>query len=119
MNKTNGRREREWDREEVVILVTEYFRTKNLPKEAIEENHQMLSVFLRSKELQLTKMPISEVFRNYAGIRMQSSRIRCLDPDTKYCGMKGTKMQKQVVTEYLENPGAIVNEAKMIWNEYK
>lgn len=35
---------------------------------------------------------------------MQSERIRCLDPDTKHSGMQGTKLQKELVQEYLVDP---------------
>lgn len=50
-----------------------------------------------------------------AGIRMQSGRIRCLDPETQYSGMKGTKLQKVVVQEYLDNPQALIEEAAEIY----
>lgn len=56
-----------------------------------------------------------EIFRDFAGIRMQSGRIRCLDPETQYSGMKGTKLQKVVVQEYLDNPQALIEEAAEIY----
>ena len=52
---------------------------------------------------------------SFAGIRMQSGRIRCLDPETQYSGMKGTKLQKVVVQEYLDNPQALIEEAAEIY----
>lgn len=110
--------ERKWDREEVVILVTEYFRTKGLPSDEINDNYQNISVFLKRREEKLTGISASNTFRNYAGIRLQSGRIRCLDPSTHYSGMKGTKLQKEVVYEYLENPNKIITEAKKIYKKY-
>lgn len=62
---------------------------------------------------------MDEKYRNYAGIRMQSMRIRCLDPATKYSGMKGTKLQKEVVKEYLDNPQKLIAESKQIFLKYK
>ena len=52
---------------------------------------------MRNREKFLTGKDISPTFRDYEGIRLQTHRIRCLDPDTDYCGMQGTKLQKQVL----------------------
>jgi len=49
---------------------------------------------------------------------MQLSRIRCLDPDTPYNGMQGTKLQKEIVAEYLRNADSIKREAEMIYKKY-
>ena len=103
---------RRWDREEVVILVVEYFRTKNLSSDEISKTHQETSDFLRRREKILTGVPVSDIFRNYAGIHMQSGRIRCLDPETHYSGMQGTKLQKEIVQEYLADPAALIAEAQ-------
>ena len=116
---SESKRQRKWVREEVVILVTEYFRTKNWSSEKISEVHQMISDFLREREEILTGRPVSEVFRDYAGIRMQSGRIRCLDSETQYSGMQGTKLQKEIVQEYLENPQKVIEEAKHIYRKYE
>lgn len=110
--------ERKWVREEVVILVVEYFRTKNLSSDEISQTHQEISDFLRKREEILTGAPVSDIFRNYAGIHMQSGRIRCMDPETHYSGMQGTKLQKEIVQEYLMNPAAIIAEADRIYDEY-
>lgn len=115
---SDSSKQRRWAREEVVILVVEYFRTKNSPKEEIEKNHQRISNFLRKREKILTGKPVSKTYRNYAGIKMQSGRIRCLDPETKYSGMQGTKLQQEVVQEYLNNPEEIKAEAERIYNHY-
>ncbi len=111
--------ERKWDREEVVILVVEYFRTKNLSADEINKTHQKISDFLRRREEILTGVLVSDIFRNYAGIHMQSGRIRCLDPETNYSGMQGTKLQKEIVQEYLNNPKAITAEADRIYEKYE
>lgn len=110
--------ERKWDREEVVILVVEYFKTKKLSSDEISKTHQKISDFLRRREEILTGVPVSEIFRNYAGIHMQSGRIRCLDPDTHYSGMQGTKLQKEIVQEYLTDPAALIAEADRIYEKY-
>ena len=111
--------QRKWVREEGVILVVEYFRTKNLSVSEIEKTHQQISDFLRRREEILTGKSVSEVFRNYAGIRMQSERIKCLDPETSYSGMQGTNLQKEVVQEFLENPNKLMEEAKTIYAKYQ
>lgn len=110
--------QRKWEREEAVILVVEYFRTKNLSADNIEKTHQSISDFLRKREEILTGTPVSNIFRNYAGIHMQSGRIRCLDPDTHYSGMQGTKLQKEIVQEYLNNPQEVIAEAERIYEKY-
>ncbi len=114
----NKNTERKWDREEVVILVTEYFRTKNLSSDEINKTHQKISDFLRQREEILTGAPVSDIFRNYAGIHMQSGRIHCLDPETHYSGMQGTKIQKEIVQEYLNDPKAVTTEADRIYEKY-
>ncbi len=116
MNESS--KQRKWQREEVVILVTEYFRTKNLSKEEIIESEKKVSTFLRHREEIITGIPISDIFRNYAGIHMQLGRIRCLDPETKYSGMQGTKLQAEIVQEYLVDPNKIVTEAEEIFKRY-
>lgn len=110
--------QRKWVREEVVILVVEYFRTKNLSADEINKTHHRISDFLRRREEILTGAPVSDIFRNYAGIYMQSGRIRCLDPETHYSGMQGTKLQKEIVQEYLNNPQEIIAEADNIYEKY-
>lgn len=110
--------QRKWVREEVVILVVEYFRTKNLSVDEIKKMHQSISEFLRRREEILTRKPVSDIFRDYAGIHMQSGRIQCLDPETHYSGMQGTKLQKEIVEEYLLNPKALIAEAEQIYKKY-
>ena len=115
---SNKNTERKWDREEVVILVVEYFRTKNLSSDEISKTHQEISDFLRRREEILTGAPVSDLFRNFAGIHMQSGRIRCLDPETHYSGMQGTKLQKEIVQEYLMDSASIIAEADQIYEKY-
>lgn len=110
--------QRKWDREEVVILVTEYFKTRHLSSEEIVESQKQISAFLKKRELIITGTEPADIFRNYAGIHMQSGRIRCLDPDTKYSGMQGTKLQKEIVQEYLQSPDKVIEEAEQIYLKY-
>lgn len=110
--------QRKWTREEIVILVTEYFRTKNMLSSEIEESYHRISDFLRKKEQIDTGKPVSNMFRNYAGIRMQTARIKCIDPDTNLSGMKGTKLQKQIVNEFLQDPKLMYSEAEAIYKKY-
>lgn len=114
-SSTNNRR---WDREEVVILVEEYFRTKGQEEAIIRKGQEKVSLFLRKREEVLTGKPVNPTFRDYAGIHMQSGRIRCIDPDTKYSGMQGTKLQKQIVMEYIRDPISVTQEALQIYRHY-
>lgn len=117
-DKDKSQNQRRWVREEVIILVSEYFRTKGFSTHDIDETCRQISEFLRRREKHLIQTEISDVFRDYAGIRMQLNRIRCLDPDTPYNGMQGTKLQKEIVTEYLRNTDSIKREAEMIYKKY-
>ena len=99
--------QRVWTREEVCLLVAEYFRTKGMSKDEILQSRKIVSSVLRNRERVLTGNEISKTFRDESGITMQSGRIQCLDPDTPYKGMQGTKLQKEVTAEYLKNPDAI------------
>lgn len=114
----NSQAQRRWDREEVCLLVAEYFRTKSLSNEDIERSHQFVSRILRNREKSITGETISDTFRNIDGITLQSARIKCLDPDTSYSGMQGTKLQKEVVQEYLRNPSAVKAEAYDVIQKY-
>lgn len=84
--------QRKWDREEVIILVTEYYKNRNLSAEKIDESYHRISKFLRQREELCTGKSVSDMFRNYAGIRMQSARIRCLDSESNLHGMQGTRL---------------------------
>ena len=115
----NAQHQRKWEREEVVILVVEYFKTKKLSREEISANQQKISEFLKHIEELVTGSNVPEIFRNYAGIHMQSARIQSIDPNEKYNGMQATKLQKEIVAEYLENPDNLIFEAKNIYDKYK
>lgn len=116
--KTKSPIPRRWCREEVCLLVVEYFRTKSMPKEDIERSYEFVSKVLRNREKAITGEPISDTFRNIDGITLQSARIKCIDPDTPYSGMQGTKLQKEVVQEYLKDPASIKAEAYEMIRKY-
>ena len=101
--------QRKWDREEVIILVTEYYKNRNLSAEKIDESYHRISKFLRQREELCTGKSVSDMFRNYAGIRMQSARIRC---------MQGTRLQKEIVKEFLQDPVLMYAEAETIYEKY-
>ena len=116
---SEAHKQRKWVREEVAILVAEYFRIKKFSKAQLSVVYQEISDFLFFCEEVITGLPVSDVFRNYTGIYMQSERIRCLDPDTEHFGMQGTKLQKEIVQEYLASPQKIMEEAEQIYKKYK
>jgi hypothetical protein len=49
---------------------------------------------------------------------MQSDAIRGLDPDTPQRGTTATKLQAEIVQEFLSNPKAIIKEAETIYHRY-
>lgn len=100
-----------WDREEVVLLIVEYFRTKNLSVSDILQSQEMISKVLKKRYERITGIKPDDLFRNLNGIILQSGRIRCLDPDTEYTGMIPTKLQRQVYKEYVDNPSKLIAEA--------
>ena len=110
--------QRKWDREEVIILVTEYYKNRNLSAEKIDESYHRISKFLRQREELCTGKSVSDMFRNYAGIRMQSARIRCLDSESNLHGMQGTRLQKEIVKEFLQDPALMYAEAETIYKKY-
>jgi len=110
--------QKKWVREEVVILVVEYFNSKSLGAGELNDLYKKISSFLRKREEIISGNPVDDTFRNVAGIQMQYGRIKCIDPDTEYSGMKGTDLQKKVVAEYLEKPALIIDEAKRIYEKY-
>lgn len=115
---SQSQKQRKWEREEVVILVTGYFRTKNLTRVERDASFRVISEFLRRREEKLTGTPVSPIFRDYAGICLQSARVKSLDPSMESNGMHGTKLQQEVVREYLRNPQKICEEAEQIIKKY-
>ena len=109
---------RDWDREEVCLLVTGYFRTKGQDKESIRMRQMQISKILRKREEILTKKPVPDRFRNFNGIALQMGRIRCLDPETNYYGMKGTKLQREVIEDYFSNPSFVTRVADELEEKY-
>lgn len=118
MRSKDAQSQDRWTREEVVLLVAEYFRTKNMIQPEIQESQTRISTILRNRKKKLYGDNISSTFRNLNGIALQYERIKCIDPETKYEGMKGTKLQVKIVQEYLENPSKIKGEAYEIVQKY-
>lgn len=100
-----------WEREEVVLLVVTCFRSKNKSDEEVLRSHALVSDILRKRYKVLNGTKPDDLFRNLNGIILQSARIRCLDPETKYFGMQPTNLQKEVFTEYKNNPERLCAEA--------
>ena len=107
-----------WEREELIILVTTYFKTKKFNSSNIKKAQEHISCFLKKRFEIITGKTAPEKFRNYAGIRLQSQRIKSLDPESTCKGMQGTYSQQLVVEEYLENPEKILFEAYKIYHKY-
>ena len=107
--------QRKWVREEMVLLVTEYFRTKNLSNKEKQESIQMISRVLRQRAINNGEQ-ISETFRNINGIQMQTACIMKYDPEvmrtTENAGLSGgSRLMFDVVKEYIRNPDKVKAEA--------
>lgn len=107
--------QRGWVREEMVILVAEYFRTRDLSVEEKKKSIIMVSRILRNRAIQNGEQ-ISDTFRNENGIQMQTACIMKYDPQvmrgSEKRGLSGeSKLMVEVVKEYLENVEKIKAEA--------
>ena len=105
----------EWDREEVVILVTEYYRTKHMSFIEIKASQQQGGETLRKRMEILNGEPVDEKYRNMASILRQFSRSRAIDPASDYSKIRE---QKEVMKEYLENPRKINEEAAQVYKKH-
>ena len=82
------------------------------------DSQQRISSFLRKRKEIITGAPVDNSFRNVTSICKQYSGISCLDPDTRHSKMQGTKLQREVVKEYIENPAKLKKEAVEIFKRY-
>ena len=63
-----------WCREETILLVSEYFRTKNLSYSLKEKSAEMISAILRLRARKLN-IHIDQRYRNISGIKMKFGNI--------------------------------------------
>ena len=89
-----------------------------MPLFEIVNSQEQISKFLQIRKEIITGSSIDSAFRNVASICKQYSKIRCIDPDTKYSKMQGTKLQREVMKEYLDNPDKLNEEAAEIFKKY-
>lgn len=106
--------QRSWVREEMVVLVSEYFRTKNLGSEESKNSVNMVSQILRNRALKSGEV-VGPTFRNVSGIQMQTACLIKYDPEMQEKGINGLKggsrLMENIVNEYLDNPDKIKAEA--------
>lgn len=99
-----------WDREEQVLLVVEYFSSKD-DKYLMAKSCLFLSEFLRSRAKKQGH-EISEKYRNQYGIEKQMQNLSHCVPQAglKINGHESAWMYK-IVNEYLTEPQVLVHEA--------
>ena len=107
--------QRGWVREEMVVLVAEYFRTRDLSSQEKRQSIQMISKVLRNRAL-ANGEKISDTFRNINGIQMQTACIMKYDPqvmrEKETAGLSGgSKLMVQIVKEYIADAEKIKAEA--------
>lgn len=102
--KSNKHRERNWTREEVVLSVYMYYKMKNLDKGDKKKKIEELSELLRGLAISQGE-DISEIFRNVNGITMQIACLQYLDTGKGLSSF--SKLQQQVMDEYLKNPDKV------------
>lgn len=111
-----------WVREEMVLLVAEYFRTKHLSSKEKRESIEMISKVLRQRAINNGE-EISDTFRNINGIQMQTACIMKYDSEVMRtkdnAGLSGgRKLMLETVKEYIENGDKIKSEAYTIVMTY-
>lgn len=75
--KIEKMRQPRWERDEVVLLVSEYFRTKDSVVER-ERSIEIVSKILRNRAIK-KGISINQKYRNIAGITMKFGNIQALD----------------------------------------
>ncbi len=117
----NGAKPPKWDREEVVLLVVEYFRSRDLPRTERVKSISFLSKFLRRRAVILGWV-VEEKFRNETGIEMKFGNLMSLDKQYTQSGCVGlraaSKLDKQVVEEYFLCPEKVKAEAYEVLVRY-
>lgn len=117
-NKTIFSKQPLWEREEIVILVAEYFRTCNLSKSEKEKSIEFLSKMLRIRAKMLG-IEIDNKYRNVTGIEMKFANIMSLDRNIIQKGLKNTSIaEKKIVNEYYLESEKINQEAYFIIMKY-
>lgn len=111
---SDSKRPKEWSREEMVILVVEYFRTKPLGTSKNRQSIRMISELLRSNA-ENEGMNISSSYRNENGIYKQMACVAHFDPEEQAKGhvnlTNGSSLLEQVTKDYLLHPNEVVKEA--------
>lgn len=119
---TRAKKQPKWEREEVVLLVTEYFRTRDLPRSEKEKSITFLNKFLRARAVFLG-LDIDDTYRNVKGIEMKFGNIQSLDKDKIEEGRVGlravSRLDREIVMEYYENENKIVVESYMVLMKYE
>ena len=114
--------QRGWEREEMVLLVAEYFRTRDLEPKKKKRSIKMISKVLRNRAIMKGEI-ISDTFRNENGIQMQTACLIKYDPELmrtkeKYGLSGGSKLMVQIVKEYIGNSDKIKAEAYETLTKY-
>lgn len=111
--KIERMRQPRWERDEVVLLVSEYFRTKHSVVER-ERSIEIISKVLRNRAIK-KGISINQKYRNIAGITMKFGNIQALDQKAIEEGHKGltnvSLLEQTIVSEYMLKPEKINQEA--------
>ncbi|WP_419036651.1 hypothetical protein [Enterocloster bolteae] len=113
IKESEKRRQPQWEREEVAVLVSEYFRTKDsLPEQ--ERSVELVSKILRQRAKSLGRT-VDERYRNITGIKMKFANMQALDKDMVESGHVGltntSALERQMVLEYKNNMEKVNQEA--------
>lgn len=120
-DKIKTKKQPKWEREEVVLLVVEYFRTRDLSRTERIKSIGFISNLLRARATTLG-MDIDETYRNEKGIEMKFGNIQSMDKKAVEEGKVGltsaSKLDVQVVREYYEDADMVVSEAYRVVMRY-
>ena len=110
-----------WDKEETILLVSEYYRTKNLSRLEQQRSIEFISKLLR-KRAEMLGIPIDDRFRNVTGIEMKFGNMQALDKEVISSGRIGLKnvssLDKETVEEFNKCPEKINQETYFIIMKY-
>jgi len=122
LKSINNKRQPKWDREEVVFLVVEYFKTKTMSINDRDKTIENISKVLRNRAKKMN-LEVDERYRNISGIKMKFGNLKSLDPEVTNQGFVGlyssSKLDREILNEYLKDPQKLISEADVVSKKYE
>lgn len=114
-------RQPKWVREETVLLVSEYYRSKNKPKSEQQRSIEIITKILRIRA-EKKGISIDKHYRNIDGITMKFGNMQALDQQIIDSGRSGLRhvssLENEIVKEYVTSPEKINQKAYLMVMRY-